>query len=279
LTIGKCPVGKNSQNLSNFNQENVKIYWKRFTRQMSELLVDETHYTINEAEPSKAGRGPLGDVYKGTLLSRNVTGPIDVAIFISREEDFTHYSTEVETLRELDNPGCLKLLGFSPRRSAESESPVIITKWMPNRSLEHALEMDLKGNPVAGWNATKKSICVFGIAAILQYLHSKNIIHCDVRPGTFLLNEKFEPVLCDFSRPVFGYYRMVGGTLVFMAPESAMDGGQNKMSNAVDIYAFGVSLVRSSQRVGNWMMEKVSLRVQLYSRCVWRGLDRNVRME
>lgn len=33
----------------------------------------------------------------------------------------------------------------------------------------------------------------------LSYIHSKQIIHCDVKPGNILLNKEFVVKLCDFG--------------------------------------------------------------------------------
>jgi serine/threonine protein kinase len=216
---------------------------------LSELLVDESHYRIDEWP---AGRGPWGIMYEGTLLPRNGKGQIDITVFISDEKDFALFSGEIEVLHELNHPGCLKLLGFSPRRSAESASPVMITKWIADRSLEDALKRDLNANPFAGWNATKKSICVFGMAAILKYIHSKNMIRYDIKPANFLLNENFEPVLCFFGLPLFVCHGINVDAFAFMAPELFMDEGRDKKSNAADVYAFGISLLYFFAKTGKF---------------------------
>jgi serine/threonine protein kinase len=41
---------------------------------------------------------------------------------------------------------------------------------------------------------------VIGIAAGLLYIYSQGFIHRDMKPQNILLDEKFDPTICDFGR-------------------------------------------------------------------------------
>jgi serine/threonine protein kinase len=58
-----------------------------------------------------------------------------------------------------------------------------------------------------GLTATKKSTIIFGIASGMAHLHSRGIVHCDLKPTTVLLNDQFEPVIGDLydSNRGFGF--------------------------------------------------------------------------
>jgi serine/threonine protein kinase len=59
------------------------------------------------------------------------------------------------------------------------------------------IRRELFDDRVSGWNSTKKSICIFGLAAALRYLHSRELVHRNVKLTNVLLNKNFEPFLCD----------------------------------------------------------------------------------
>ncbi len=77
------------------------------------------------------------------------------------------------------------------------------------------------------------------IASGLHYLHSKKIIHRDLKAGNVLVTELFEPLIADFGLSCnLGDDRAQGeGTLAYSAPE-LFDGEDH--SPASDIYAFAM---------------------------------------
>ena len=84
---------------------------------------------------------------------------------------------------------------------------------MPNGTVADLLKKEREGNPDPRWDATKKSICVFGVAAAMAYVHSKGILHRDLKTANVFVNDQFEPVIGDFglARMVNFYQFMVGG--------------------------------------------------------------------
>lgn len=85
---------------------------------------------------------------------------------------------------------------------------------------------------------------IFQILAALRYLHSKNIVHCDLKPENVLLTDHsdFPQVkLCDF-----GFARIIGeksfrksvvGTPAYLAPEVLRNKGYNR---SLDMWSVGV---------------------------------------
>ncbi|KAF2360498.1 Protein kinase C-like phorbol ester/diacylglycerol-binding domain [Trinorchestia longiramus] len=85
---------------------------------------------------------------------------------------------------------------------------------------------------------------IFQILAALRYLHSKNIVHCDLKPENVLLSDHsdFPQVkLCDF-----GFARIIGeksfrksvvGTPAYLAPEVLRNKGYNR---SLDMWSVGV---------------------------------------
>ena len=124
-------------------------------------------------------------------------------------------------------------LGVSP-------SPFLVTKFMRNRDLEVVLAQEFASKPPAGWDATAKSKCVFGIAAGMAFLHSKKIIHRDLRPRSVLLDDDFEPVISNFdSATVVDTELESDGCVLFIAPEIFLGEAYDEKA---DVYAFAVLL-------------------------------------
>jgi len=95
-------------------------------------------------------------------------------------------------------------------------------------------------------------LIILGIACGLQYLHSMNIIHGDLRAANILIDNNQSPVIADFGLtfvidPAEFTTNKVAGPARWTAPE-ILDppGGQENeppYSQASDIFAFGMTMV------------------------------------
>ncbi|MCQ2818710.1 MAG: protein kinase [archaeon] len=99
-----------------------------------------------------------------------------------------------------------------------------------------------------------KMMMIKGIADGLEYLHSKKVIHGDMKADNVLLSVPFTgkepfpvPMICDFGMAVEQIDKSKtgdedwakGGTAAFMPPETFIDG---KTSFASDVYTFGLTI-------------------------------------
>ena len=174
---------------------------------------------------------------KGTY--KRCSPPMTVAVTVYDEPDFPYerFTSIIEILMKMTHPGTLHLVGYNvtgPRK-------MILTPFMPNGTFEDVVKRQGVGRPE--WNATKKSMCVFGIAAAMVYVHSQGILHRCLAAENIFLDEKMEPVIGGFSLSTLIGSDMTTaiGKTMYMAPELVDD---EEYDGSIDVYAYAVLLFR-----------------------------------
>ncbi|KAJ9176043.1 hypothetical protein P3X46_011393 [Hevea brasiliensis] len=175
--------------------------------------------------------------FRGGHQSKNVCYLFSVST--PETKDFWR---EAQILSNLHHPNVVAFYGVVPDGAGGTLATV--TEYMVNGSLRHVL---LKKD--RSLDRRKKLIIAMDAAFGMEYLHSKNIVHFDLKCDNLLVN------LRDPQRPIckvgdFGLSRIkrntlvsggVRGTLPWMAPE-LLNGSSSRVSEKVDVFSFGISL-------------------------------------
>jgi serine/threonine protein kinase len=61
------------------------------------------------------------------------------------------------------------------------------------------VELDSKGDAPGDWNLGRKIIIIFGIAGAMCHLHSRMIMHYDLKTENIRLTPQLEPRIADFG--------------------------------------------------------------------------------
>ncbi|KAL1119487.1 hypothetical protein V6Z11_D01G106500 [Gossypium hirsutum] len=209
---------------------------------LGEFDINTLQLIMNEdlEELRELGSGTFGTVYHGKWRGS------DVAIKRIKKSCFTGRSSEQERLtiefwREADilsklhHPNVVAFYGVV--QDGPGGTMATVTEFMVDGSLRHVL---LRKDRLL--DRRKKLIIAMDAAFGMEYLHSKNIVHFDLKCDNLLVNLK------DPSRPIckvgdFGLSKIkrntlvsggVRGTLPWMAPE-LLNGGSNKVSEKEEL--------------------------------------------
>ncbi|MED6195151.1 hypothetical protein PIB30_035366 [Stylosanthes scabra] len=179
--------------------------------------------------------GGFGAVYKG-----KVSNGMMVAVKQHKNASFQgekEFKSEVSVLREARHENVLMLLGSC----SEGHNRLLVYEYVCNGSLDQHLSQHSR-SPLSWKDRIKVAI---GAGRGLLYLHSKNIIHRDLRPNNILVTHDYLPLVGDFGLARTQnqdsiHSTEVVGTLGYLAPEYAECG---KVSTKTDVYSFGVVLL------------------------------------
>ena len=124
---------------------------------------------------------------------------------------------------------------------------------MENGSLDSILKAEKKNPGKNAWDNTKQLITLYGVASAMAYLHSRCILHMDLKPKNVLINGNFYPKVTDFAQIKQAYHNLLLLNIndrddssirsklkkiaVYISPEVMQT---NVFTKENDVYAFGM---------------------------------------
>lgn len=180
---------------------------------------------------NKLGRGAFGTVWLSERRTTIATTTAALKIPLDDDVDLETIKHEANLwVRASGHPNVLPII----EANIYDDQVIIASEYAPDGSLESWLKQHGKAPTVEA--AVE---IMSGILAGLEHLHSRNIIHRDMKPANILFQGS-TPRLADFgiSRVLKSTSQssIVAGTPAYMAPE-AFDGKRNEQT---DIWSVGV---------------------------------------
>ncbi len=184
------------------------------------------------------GRGAYSTVYGAVdrLLGREVALKVLDRETPLTEQDRSRFIREARTLASLDHPNIVRMLSVDQ----DGEDLRLCLEKVEGRTLAEIVDQE---GPFPVEEAVRIGV---SLCRALALLHSKGLIHRDLKPTNVMITDEGRVVLLDF-----GLAHSIGpadlkrrrgmtGTPLVMAPEQFIPG--SLMEPRVDIYALGVLL-------------------------------------
>lgn len=143
---------------------------------------------------------------------------------------------EINIIPHLNHASISKFVFYSTNDFSQKHCPTLITEFYSNGPLTNFLSQK---NP--SFNDTKKLISIYGIASGMSYLHSHDILHCDLKSSNIYFDDKMIPKIAGFhiSKQLASIIPddnfFIKGTPAYLAPEIYSNEGSSKAS---DVYSF-----------------------------------------
>lgn len=223
----------------------------------SEGQIEQTSVNVNKQGPSEfldyddfllqklVGMGGFGKVYRAFWKSQRRT----VALKMLRKQGWespdaiASLISESKTIAQLTHPAIVSPLGIGKRKNG---GYFLITELVEGRTLTRIISEDSPTIAV-------KLEWMVRLAEVVNYAHSRGVIHCDLKTDNVLIDREGRLFLSDFGlstkRTTAKQLRLWAGTPGWMAPEQ-LDERFGKISPMTDVFGLGLLLVKLLFGVG-----------------------------
>ena len=177
----------------------------------------------------RIGSGGMGEVYKACNATLNRTAAIKI---LHQKEMADRFRNEAYIQSSVSHPNIACLYEYL----VSGETACIIMEYVEGESLDTFLRKRGKLSNEETENIVKQ------IAAALSYLHQKEILHRDIKPQNFKIQQNGTVTMLDFGiaknkyTPKLTQQGFIVGTTEYMAPEQF----RQQVEKKSDVWSLGV---------------------------------------
>lgn len=219
--------------------------------------VDESQ--IHFKEENLLGEGAFGRVYRGYF--QGTPAAIKKILYGTAglpDQDIQH---EILVSLRLSHPNIVRLMAAARTDNAF----LLANEYIHGTTLEDALHND---NSCVKLEGDDSYFVALDISMAIEYIHSKNVIHQDLKPPNILIDQfSKKAVLTDWglanirdtvvlrqgSRLTGGGIGPMGGTFLYMAPECLVEFEQASRSS--DIWSLGATYLEIFTKSVPWTVK------------------------
>jgi len=206
---------------------------------LRELVSGEDPELIYELTDT-LGKGSHGVVFKAVNRLDGSLAAIKKMPCILQSDNFSSGRQEITILKELDSAYCVEYYNSYLKDG---------DLWIAMEYFEIGSLGDLIAIHKKGLNETQVQSIVSQVLLGLEYLHSHNLIHRDIKAGNILLNKKGQVKLADFGISTFLEAEQLCkmtqiGSPFWMSPELVMGQGY---SFKTDIWSLGITVIEMAE--------------------------------
>ncbi len=185
------------------------------------------------------GSGGMARVYRAldTRLQRYVALKVIAPDFRTDSDYHMRFEREAQSIARLEHSNIVRIYRFGEA----SGLYYMAMEYIEGADLDWLIHDYKKDGEVMPLDSVCRILAE--VAAALDYAHSKQVIHRDVKPGNIILDKRGRAILTDFGLALLvdiGTRGEILGSPYYIAPEQAISSG-NVLPQS-DLYSLGVTL-------------------------------------
>ena len=229
-----------SPETKNLDEDAYQYLMKTFNENGFSFYIDFNDLKFNY-KTDFLGGGGYGEVFKAIWMAT----PVAVKRFGRKcisKKSIIDFIKEIEIVNQMRHPNIIFYMGVT---FDEENHYYMVTELSSRGSIFDLLHSNHSGSRGKVLLEDSKIFKIIKeMALAIQYLHTKKILHCDLKSQNILLTEDWTVKICDFglARYQEKFVRDNNGkvgTPHWMAPEILRG---EKYTQAADVYSFGVIL-------------------------------------